>query len=366
MSLKIKTPVIQEMVSKAIKGASNNKMIPITSLMALNFKDGKLTITTTDATNTLKISKKDIEGEEDFYVAVPVDIFSKLIAKTTTEHITLDLSENTLTIKGNGTYSLELPLDEDGRLIKFPDYKFDTSVEKVTINLSTIKQILATNKAALADTMEIPCLTGYYCNDNEVITTDTFKVCGNKIGLFSEPALISAELMNLLAVIEDEKISVQRSNGKLLFTTNEVVIYGAELEGIEDYPVDAIHAYLETDFASKCSLPKQAFLNVLDRLSLFIASYDKNGLYMTFTKDGVIVSSKRSNGSELIKYQASENFQPFTYCIDIELLRSQISAQTDEVIQLWYGHNKAIKMTSGNITQIVALLEDERTTESME
>lgn len=361
MSLKIKTMVLQEMVSKAIKGASSNKMIPITSLMALDLKDGKLTITTTDATNTLKVSKKEIEGD-DFYAVVPVDIFSKLVAKTTAEFISLDLEENILTIKGNGTYSLELPLDEEGRLIKFPEYKFNETMEKSVVNLSTIKQLLTANKAALADTMEIPCLTGYYCGEGEVISTDTFKVCGNKIEVFSKPVLIPAELMELLAVIEEEKIIVQQSNGRLLFTTNGVVVYGAELEGIEDYPVDAIHAYLETDFESNCSLPKTAFLNVLDRLSLFVASYDKNGLYMTFTKDGVIISSKRSNGSELIKYQGSENFQPFSCCIDIELLKSQITAQNEELIHLWYGHEKAIKMTCGNITQIVALLEDERTT----
>jgi hypothetical protein len=98
----------------------------------------------------------------------------------------------------------------------------------------------------------------------------------------------------------------------------------------------------------------------LDRLALFVATYDKKGVYLTFTKDGVIFSSKRSNGTELIKYQGSENFQPFTCCADIELLKSQISAQGEEVVEMWYGHEKALKMTSGKITQIVALLEDDR------
>ena len=214
MKLTINTEKFKEMVSRAIRGSGNNKLIPITSLMALELKDGKLTITTTDATNTLKVSKKEIEGE-DFYVVVPVDIFSKLVAKTTAEIISLDLEENILSIKGNGTYSLELPLDEEGRLIKFPEYRFDESVEKAVINLSTIKQLLTANKAALADTMETPCLTGYYCGEGEVISTDTFKVCGNKIAVFSEPVLIPAELMELLAVIEEEKIFIKEFNTSL-------------------------------------------------------------------------------------------------------------------------------------------------------
>lgn len=358
MKLKLKTLKLQEMVSKSIKGASNNKMIPITSLMAIEFKDDMLTLITTDATNTLKIMAKDIEGDE-FYVVVQTDIFSKLVAKTTTESITLTLKENSLEVKGNGTYNIELPLDEEGQLIKFPEYKFDEKVEKKIINLSTVKVLLNANKAAIAETMEIPCLTGYYFDD-KVITTDTFKVCSNDIKVFDDKVLLPSEMVGLLAIMDEEKINVQVSGNKILFTTNNVTVYGTQLDGIEDYPAEAIQAYLETEFDSMCKLSKSALLNVLDRLSLFVSTYDKNGVYLTFNNEGVLFSSKKSNGTELIKYQGSENFQPFTCCADIELLESQISAQDGEVVELWYGHEKAIKMISGKITQIVALLEDDR------
>lgn len=358
MKLKLKTLKLQEMVSKSIKGASNNKMIPITGLMAIVLKKGVLTLITTDATNTLKVMEKDIEGDE-FYVVVQTDIFSKLVAKTTTETITLTLKENSLEVKGNGTYSIELPLDEEGQLIKFPEYKFDDKAEKATINLSTVKVLLNANKAALAETMEIPCLTGYYFDDT-VLTTDSYKVCSNDIKVFPNKVLLPSELLELLAIMDEEKITVQQSGSKILFTTGNVIVYGTELDGIEDYPAEAVQAYLETEFKSVCKLPKSALLNVLDRLALFVSTYDKNGVYLTFTNEGVIFSSKRSNGTELIKYQGSENFQPFTCCADIELLHSQIAAQDGEVVELWYGHEKAIKMVSGKITQIVALLEDDR------
>ena len=359
MKLSIKTLTLQDMVAKATKGASNNKMIPITGLMAIELKDGTLTLTTTDATNTLKIIKKDIDGA-DFYVTVQVDIFSKLVAKTTTETITLTLKDNSLEVKGNGTYNIELPLDEEGQLIRFPEPVFEVEAEGTVINLSTVKALLTANKAALAETMEIPCLTGYYCGENEVISTDTYKVCGNAIKVFSKPVLIPAELMELLAIMDEEKITVHSAGNKIRFVTNNVVVYGVELEGIDEYPVEAIQAYLGTEFTSVCKVAKSAFLNLLDRLSLFVAAYDNNGLYMTFTNEGVLITSKRSNGTELIKYQDSKNFKPFTCCVDIELLKSQLSAQNTEVVELWYGHEKAIKMTSGNITQIVALLEDDR------
>lgn len=360
MNLKLKTSKLQEMVSKAIKGASNNKMIPITSLMAIECKNGSLTITTTDAANTLKIMDPKVEGT-DFYVVVETEVFSKLVAKTTTETITLTLNKNSsLEFKGNGTYHIDLPFDEEGQPIKFPTYKFDESVDKHAIAASTIKSILLANKAAIADTMEVPCLTGYYFSD-KIITTDTFKVCSNEIKIFPSKVLLPSDLVDLLSIFDDEKISVQREGNKILFSSPTIALFGYELDGIEDYPAQAIEAYLQTEFASVCKLPKAALMNVLDRLALFVTTYDKNGVYMTFTIDGVQFTSKKNNGVELIKYQGSENFQAFTCCVDIELMKSQVSAQEGEIVELWYGHDQAIKMVSGKITQITALLEDDRT-----
>lgn len=365
MQLKLKTVKLQEMVAKAIKGASNNKMIPITSLMAIELKKNKLTLTTTDATNYLKVIEDKVDGE-DFYVVVPVEVFSKLVARTSVENIILTLKDNELHVKGNGTYSIELTLDEEGKHIKYPEYKFDSKAKPSTINLSTIKTLLNANKSALAVTMESPSLTGYYCDEKRVISTDTFKVCNTDIPLFTEKVLVSPELMDLLALMTEEKITVQSSGSKMLFTTSNMIVYGVQLDGIEDYPVEAIDNFLNTEFISKCKLPKSTLLAVLDRLSLFVSDYDKNGVYLDFSKDGLAISSKKSTGTELIKYQGSDNFQPYTCCADIQLLTSQIKAQDTEIVELWYGQEVAIKMTSGKVTQIVALLEDDRLTEGQD
>ena len=363
MQIKLKTLKLQEMVAKAIKGASNNKMIPITSLMAIELKDNILTLTTTDATNYLKIIEKQVEGD-NFYVVVSTDTFSKLVAKTTVEFISLILKDSCLQVKGNGTYSIDLPLDEEGKLIKFPEYKFDSDkATKGVVNLSTVKTILGANKAALAETMEVPCYTGYYFGE-QVVTTDTFKICCNAIKVFDKTLLLPSELISLLNIMTDEKITVEELNGKILFSTDNCVIYGVQLDDLEDFAIEAIMSFVNSEFPSSCKLPKAAVLAVFDRLLLFVTTYDKNGVYLTFTNEGLMIASKKSTGTELIKYQGSENFKPFTCCADIQLLKSQIAAQDGEVVEMFYGHEKAIKMTFGKITQIVALLEDDRVTEA--
>ena len=49
------TVLFKDMVARARKGASNNSIIPLTSMMAIQLEDNKLTLTTTDSKNFLYI-----------------------------------------------------------------------------------------------------------------------------------------------------------------------------------------------------------------------------------------------------------------------------------------------------------------------
>lgn len=360
MKLTISTATLQNMVAKAMKGASCNKMIPLTGLMAIQLRDHLLTLITTDATNYLYVREDKVEGD-DFYVVIQAEMFSKLIARLTCEKVSLELKDNVLLVSGNGKYSIELPLDEEGELIKYPDPLANLKAEPQNneINLSTVKLILNTAKAALANTLEVPCYTGYYVG-NKVVATDTYKICGINIKMWDEPALISPEMMSLLDIFTEEKFYMVRSGNTIVFESKDCTVYGTLMDSIDDYQIDAIEGLLEQDFESSCKLAKAQLLQLLDRLSLFVSPYDKNGIYLTFTRDGLQIESKQANSVEIIPYTESTDFRDFTCCVDIEMLHSQIKANTGDGITIQYGEENAIKLTDGNVVQIVALLEDER------
>ena len=360
MELKIKTEKLKEMLSKSIKGASNNKLIPLTSLMCLHLENGTFTITTTDATNYLYIKEDNITGD-DFYVVVEVDTFSKLIARLTCDEVVLTLKENSLEIIGNGTYNISIPLDDDGSMIKYPDplASVELSGDGVEVNISTIATILEAIKPALATTLEVPCYTSYYVGDR-VVATDTYKIASMNVKIFDEPKLISPEMMNLVSVMTSEKIKITEKDNLLIFTSKDVAIYGTVFEGIGDYPIGAISGLVESDFQSSCKVSKTAILQVLDRLSLFVNEYDRNGINLTFTQSGLQISSKSSNGVELVSYLENNNVSEFSCFIDIDMLITQIKANVGDSILIQYGgDNSAIKMIDGNITHIVALLQEE-------
>lgn len=360
MTLSIKTVVLQEMVSRAIKGASQNKILPITSLMAIRVKDHQLTLITTDASNTLYIMQDKIESD-DFYCTVQVDQFSKLVSRMTSENITLSLDGSVLTVKGNGTYKIELPLDENGGLIQYPDPAAELKIdgELTDINLATIKTILGVNKAALATTMELPQYTGYYIGDR-VVSTDTYKICGLAVKLFEEPVLIAPETMNLLDVMTEEKIGVYIADEVVEFITKDCVLYSHKMEGVEDFAIESINGLLDEEFESSCKVNKTDLLAVLDRIGLFVGTYDNKAITLTFTDKGIDISSKQSDGVETLVYMDSKNFKPYTCQLDISILTQQVKANTADTINIQYGNESSVKLVDGSITQVIALLEDKQ------
>lgn len=368
----LKTSDLQVMLNKAMKGVSDNKMILLTSLIGIMLEDNKLSITATDATNFIQVIKDKVEGEE-FAVTVRADVFNKLVQKTSVPEITLELTDDYLEFKGNGTYKLDLPLDENSDPICYPDVP-EVNGKKGKIQYTSISSIINANKPALAVTMEMPCITGYYCGQ-QVLTTDSFKVAFSDIKLFEgKPILLASEAFELLTTMNDENIEVNREGSKVLFKSRnaekkmEVIVYTVELEGIGDFPAEILLAQLEEEFESSCRLSKSGLLEVIDRLSLFVNEYDKKGIYLTFTKKGLMFQSKSSNGSETVAYKAdaedkrggSTNFKPFTCCVDITMLKDLVNAQTVNTIDLHYGSEVGIKFANGKINHVLAFLEDDR------
>lgn len=361
--MKINTKILQEMIAKSIKGSSNNTMIPITSLIGIELKDNVLTLMTTDGSNHLEISQ-DLESEiqdagQEFYTVVNAEIFSKLVAKTTTDVIYLTILENCLEFKGNGTYKLDIAVNEDGAVINFP--RVDTTNYEVvaTLDSTMFRNYLNKCKDALAKTMEIPCLTGYYVGET-IIATDRDIVSAISESVLSKPLLINNNMGELIQLI-DGQFDIDILDNNIAFLSKTVKIYGKQLEGIEIYPVQALHQLLSTDYLGHTSVNKQELLNVLDRMSLFITEYDKNGVYLIFTNNVLQVVSQKSNAAEIIALNGTvmpETLQEYRCLVDIDMLKSQVQTNSADCVHIFFGQPTSIKIVDGNTTNIISLLDN--------
>lgn len=355
--MKVVSSRMKDAVNKAIKGAGFNNLIPITSMIGIKLEGGKLRLFTTDMTNTLCIIIDKVSGE-DMDITVDADKFGKLIAKTTSEDIDLSVKDDILYVKANGTYKIPLISDEEG-LVTFPALT-ETKGKTTNVKLTSIMQAYNINKSALAKTLENPALTGYYCGDM-VISTDANVITFNDFKMFEqdEPLLISPQLMQLLTLNKQEDIKLIVDKTLLTFVADDIVVQGAVMEGIEDFPADDVKAYLDEAFTSACKVPKDLLLATLDRLALFIEPYDKNGAYFTFGRKGINIHSKKDASTEVINYVESKEFKQFICCVDIPMLKEQLQANPDDTVKICYGNENALKIESGKVTQVIALLEDE-------
>jgi len=355
MKLTIKTNLLKDLLTKVDKCATKNKMLPLTGMMRVSVKDNLLTLVTTDGSNYLYVT--ETLQNEDFYVVVDEDVFVKLVSKTTSDMMTFELIDNHLDVKGNGKYSVELPIDENGQLIIYPDpvARFVSTNYSLKITSETISLILKTNKSALSTSLAEPCYTGYYIGDR-VITSDRSVICCNDLYLFDKPKLINPELMNLLSVFTGDVEVTFTDNNEIMFTDKNCVAYGHLMSDIDEYNAEAVIKLVDTDMPYTCDVNRNTLLNSLDRLSLFVSTYDKNAVTLKFTNEYLEITNVNSNAVERIKYAYLTNTSDASYSVDIEMLEKQLSVQSGDTVEIGYGNDIFLKLVDGDTTQLIPLL----------
>ena len=351
------TTTLQEMVSKAVHCVSNNKLIPLTSLISLSVKDKTFTLITTDATNYFYVSAPTPIECEDFEFSVFADTFVRLIQKMTCETVSLSVENNVFIIEGNGTYKMELPLDESGKPIKFPKKVNESSfANKVcSVAAQSIKDVVSSHKSSLAVDMQIPVLVNYFFGEDCVITSNRKTICYKESSLLAGDVLLNPITVDMITSLENVDVAVYETEDAIIFKTDTDVIYSPKVIG--DFPVDKIKVLINQQFDSRYSVSRKVMLDVLDRLSLFVSSYDKKAINMTFTEEGILISSAKSNGAELVKFSSCDNYKPFECTINIELLQNALNAQTEDFVDVYFGCPVGVKLESGGLTQIVAFID---------
>lgn len=346
---KVSTKNLQEMVNKLGK-CNSNKLLEITKYYELEVNESGLVITATDGNNFIVVKDNTVKGDA-FKTIVKADQFSKLVLRTSVDKMTFTMKENYLEVVGNGKYKVEVITDE-----KYPKYEFVTEAAPVEVELATLKSVASTNKYAISTAIADGVLTGYLFQDGKCVTADGIKVCMTPAKLVEGSVLLTQEMMTLIGALTQEKVQVTADDGKVLLETDNTIVFGSEMDGLDQYPDVAPLA--EIEFPSVCSLSKLAILNILDRLTLFIDPFEKNEVLLNFTEEGLEVSTN-SGSYEVIAFAKSENFQPFTCAVNGLFLKELVSAVSTELFELHYGEEALIRLDSNGVIQLLATGEGE-------
>lgn len=369
MKLTINTIKFQEMLSKALKCAGESSDIPLTEMLLIKLENGVLSLTTTDFTNYLVVKEDNIEGD-NLEVVVRIKTFAPLISKMTSDVIVLDLKSNYLEVVGNGAYKIELMLDDDGNMIKFPNPI--SAMPKVNLEATISSEVIAKILGGLKQSIYVldkgnretdKPYTKYQVG-NAVMASNGYAVSSLNRTVFKENKSITTDLMNILGVITDDTINVYgnvKLNSadveirELLFESAHYSVYGIEASDGNEFPLVSLNEWLAKPFPYTCQLPKNSVLQLLGRISLFIEEYDNNTITLNFTEDYLEVSSRALTGVENIKYLDSEAHANYSCLINIKQLEPQVKALSGDIITLQYGDDGAIKLFDDSIITIIAI-----------
>lgn len=120
--------------------------------------------------------------------------------------------------------------------------------------------------------------------------------------MFKRDVLLSLDFVRLATLFTEEDVKVYFIDNDVVMETGNIVIYGSQMQDIETYPVEALQGLIQQEYSSKCVVKKALLLAALDRLNIFVTEYEKNGVTLHFTKDGLeLYSKKQKNFCRMMK-----------------------------------------------------------------
>lgn len=349
MKFKIDTVKLVALLDIVQKGVGNSKIMPITEYLHFKLAGKKLSVTATDLTNFITYTADGVEGE-DGEVIIHATSIIKLANKTTKKEMEFDVKAEHVQVKGNGTYKVGL-LDET-----YPTYEFNAETTATEADADKLKKAFVVNEQSISREMLTPVLSGYNVG-NKVITTDGIKMCINEAELVEESMLITQNMAHLIGALNDKKVKIQKDGSKLLFTTDNIVIFGNELEGIEDYP--DITPLLDLEHDGNVIIDKKALMSALDRLMIFSDPFENNGVTMIFKTDVLEISDLKRNSVEIIEYN-KVNEQPeviVDISVNIQYLKELLSVLYETEVNLFYGEGLPLKIKENEVTEILSTME---------
>ncbi len=348
--MKIKTTTLNKMLNQVAK-CKPSAVLEISKYYELIFNKEGLTITATDGVNQISVKTKDGKQDEEQIIIVRAEQFSKLVNKTSKENIELKVKGDSLQVKGNGTYNIEIFTEEDYPHLEMEkDISFKVLTNELLHGLSVGKYTKALNTSE-------GLLYYYAILDSKVIATDSIKVSCTNIKGFNEDVLITPALALLLESVQEDSVQVYINENKtdIMFMTPSTVIYGAIPEGIEEYP-DVLSLFDEEE-KQMAELNVQATLAGIDRLKLFLTAYSKDLMDLTITNEMLILATDKSFENIPFDNEIDEVYE-YDLALNSNYFRDIIKAMKTDKFKLLY-EDDMLLLESGNDKFILACADTE-------
>lgn len=312
--------VLKDLLTQVTGKIKENKFIPLTQFVGIKSKhDTELELVATDGTNFVSGKETGLSGMPNADIAVVKDTLVKLISSLPyTLEIVLAVQDDNLVITGDGIcYKLQAIKDTDG-LVTFKDVQVPKVSEE--LNLQAFRNSYSKVQNSIDPQGLVPYLSAVYVSES-MYGTNNYLLAKSDCGkMFGEDVLLPLPLCENILQIAEDTARFKIDGDTLTVFTNQLTVQGKLHDGIASYPVKMIDRLFSRADSKSALVSVDLLADALNRVSLFVNTFDDNAMQVSFNEQGMTVSSVTQSGREVIPYSNGNAIEQAPSKFDIRLL----------------------------------------------
>lgn len=348
MKIELGTEKLKSAVNKVYKGVGQSGIFLTTTIIGIEGKDGNITLMATDRSANIKVTLKEVISKDiqPFYTNTVAERFKKLLDRTQSATVVLDIQPDKIVFSGSGDANLEIVYnDEDGEATLARMQDISVSGEPKTVKVADLKKFLTYLKGTLPISIENPVYLGYRLFNNKAMTYNNFGANLIEIG-WDEEALIPSNVVNLFEVLEGDTAAVTVADNKIKIVTDTVEITGALRKEVAEYNTDRFTKliYNEKVFDKKVEVDRVRLVNALDRIRLFIGKEDEKVFDIEVDEKSMVFITLAKNCVEKVDFDSSENDKVIAHKIGIDVFEAALSAIKGQKVVIYFGEQGGCRL----------------------
>ncbi len=375
--MKISTEIIKSVCSDILAAVDSSVLDEVAGLVQLEAHDKTLTFSVTNH-NYYVSTKLDLpEPTEDFFATINAILFLKLISKSTTDFVDISISDKSVVVTSNGTYTFPL-VYKNMEILRLPVISIQNVTSEFNVPSSVFLSIFKYNSkeftkvdSTTAKKKEI--YRTHYMDDKGAITMSG-GACVNNFTLEQPVKLFITDKVVKLFKLLPPDAPVKFTLGHnptpagtvqtvCSFCTDKVIITSVFPDAsrlLATLQVEAIRTMSGTEFPYFVTLNKGLVSQSLERLLLFVDNLEVvcTGKFV-FYKNKLVIFDSQGVNTEEIPYEnvveSIDDENPVVYNFNLLELKLTID-NCEEFININFGGAKHINILTNNVVNIVPAL----------
>ena len=362
---------MQNACGKILAAVDSNNLSILTETLQIKTEGRNLCVSVTNREYFAKV-RIEIDTEIDFHATVNANLFLKLISQITTDTIEMNIIDNSLVLKGNGTYKLPLIYDGD-KLLDLPEINiYNPTVNFVIPSEARLSILQYNSKEITKGSISKPIQKLYYMDENGAVTFTT-GACVNNFTL-EQPVkvLLNDRLVKLFKLFKGEKVNFTLGydaitndiiQTKVKFETSDVsitAILSCDDSMLRQFPVNAVRGRADSAYPYSINVNREQLIQTINRLLLFTTTSNGKELVkpnstFEFKKDSVVIYDvKKENKEEIYYTNTSCNIEDsYVAILDLNDFRATLETCTEQYVTLNFGDSTAFVLVRGNIKNVI-------------